>query len=115
MCMTILGQDLGYYFTTNSEGVYFFQAQHDWSRYSKENFMALFKVVLFYSLPKIGFYFIYFMRMMFMAVLTMIGPIIVIINAFTKMVYGNKYLSSKARNMVEKRWSYKRSFRKFCE
>ena len=101
MYMTIHGQDLGYYFTTNPEGVCLFQAQHDWSRYGKENVVALFKVIFFYCIPKIFLYFILWFRMVSIAILTMIGPVIVIVNAFTKIVYGNNYLSSKVRSKVK--------------
>lgn len=102
MYMTIRGQDFGYYFTTNYEGIYMFQSQHDWSRYGVENLVAILKGCLITAF-KIGAYILFLFRMLFMAVLTMSGPLVVVINAFTRVIYGKKYLSSKARNKV-KNW-----------
>lgn len=77
-----------YYFKTNLEGLLMFQSQYNWEDYTLEN---IFNMVTGFSVTafKIILYVLFFVRMIILAVLTALAPLIVVINAFMK-INGNK-------------------------
>ena len=88
--------DYGYYFKTNVQGAYLFQSQRSWAKFGMHNFLLLIcsTILIIY---KAGLYGIYICRMILLAFLSMVFPIIILINAFTRVMYGDKYLSGKLR------------------
>lgn len=77
-----------YYFTTNLEGALMFQTQYDWKDNAVEN-ITNFICGMTLTIFKIFIYVVFLIRMLLVAVLIAIAPIVILISAFDK-IYGNK-------------------------
>ena len=81
---------INYYFKTNLEGLLMFQSQHDWEKHSIINVVSIiggFAITLF----KIFLYFVFVIRMVVVALLITLSPIVILINAFMR-INGNEGL-----------------------
>lgn len=79
---------IDYYFKTNLEGLLMFQSQYDWEEYAVQNVVNIIAGI-FITIFKIFLYGILLVRMAVVAILTVIAPILVLMNAFMR-INGNK-------------------------
>ena len=77
-----------YTFKTNTEGILMVQSQHDWKRFALQNFIFIFKGLIV-TASKYIIYFFFIIRMIGIAVIIIITPIIIMINYFGT-IYGKK-------------------------
>ena len=86
---------VNYYFKTNLEGLLMFQSQYDWHKlsYVGSNSLFIFSGYLI-SWFKYFIYALLIVRMLGIAILTAFLPIVVVINAFSR-ISGNKGLLKK--------------------
>lgn len=82
------GENVDYYFETNIEGLLMFQSQYDWERFAIKNIVNLISGIIL-TIFKIFLYVLFILRMVIVAILTAISPILLLIHAFMK-INGNK-------------------------
>lgn len=77
-----------YYFTTNLEGALMFQTQYDWEDNAVTN-ITNFICGITLTIFKIFIYVVFLIRMLLVAALIAIAPIVILISGFDK-IYGNR-------------------------
>lgn len=73
-----------YYFKTNLEGLLMFQSQYNWEDYAGKNVINMCTGMLLSGF-KVALYGVLWLRMIAVAGLTMLAPIVVLINAFMRI------------------------------
>lgn len=76
--------DRGYYFNTNPEALFLFQSKRSFTKYGLQNILFLAQGLLS-IIGKFFVYLILLVRMLLIAVITVISPILVLINGFKKI------------------------------
>ena len=87
---TTLGSNPNYSYTfkTNTEGILMVQSQHDWKRFALQNFLFIFKGLVV-TASKYLIYFFLIIRMIGIAGIIIITPIVIMVNYFGT-IYGKK-------------------------
>lgn len=82
-----------YYFKTNIEGLLMFQTQYKWDKQPIKNIANMIALFIMNTL-KVALESLFIIRMIIVAILTILAPIIVLLNAF-KVISGNKGILNK--------------------
>ena len=82
------GNNRGYYFKSNPEGIFLFQSYHSWGRFTTQNIIMMLKG-LGSLILKVFLFAFFYIRMIGIAIITAISPILVFANGIFE-VRGNK-------------------------
>ena len=90
------GDTFNYYFNTGVEGLMMFKSQYNWDKYAARNFFNIAGGATT-AMIKIGLYFVFFVRMALLALITAFSPIIILIDTFKRLSGSQGYLKNWAK------------------
>ena len=90
------GDTFNYYFNTGVEGLMMFKSQYNWDKYAGRNFFNIAGGATT-AMIKIGLYFVFFVRMALLALITAFSPIIILLDTLKKLSGSQGYLKNWAK------------------